>query len=328
MTEQSIASPDTVSNAEVAAELVPLPPTLPRTDTGPEQPRLRMRQRIARWTAPRQPQHAVLEPLFNVVRQNHPKADLAIIERAYRTAEHYHSGQTRKSGDAYITHPLAVTTILAELGMTEPTLCAALLHDTVEDTAYTMELLTADFGPEIAAMVDGVTKLDKVQFGENTQAESIRKMIVAMSRDIRVLVIKLADRLHNMRTLGSLRPDKQNRIARETLDIYAPLAHRLGMNTIKWELEDLAFSTMQPKVYDEIVHLVAENQPRRERYLADVIDQIKADLASAKIPATVYGRPKHYYSIYQKMVVRGREFADIYDLLGLRILVEDQADCY
>ena len=328
MTEQGIASPDVVPDTTEATDVVPLPPTLPRTATGPEQPRLRMRQRLARWTAPRGPQHAVLEPLFNVVKQNHPKADLALLERAYRTAEFHHQGQTRKSGDAYITHPLAVTTILAELGMTEPTLCAALLHDTVEDTSYTMSQLTADFGPEIAAMVDGVTKLDKVQFGENTQAESIRKMVVAMSRDIRVLVIKLADRLHNMRTLGSLRPDKQNRIAKETLDIYAPLAHRLGMNTIKWELEDLAFSTMQPKVYDEIVHLVAEYQPRRERYLADVIDQIKADLAAAKIPATVYGRPKHYYSIYQKMVVRGREFGDIYDLLGLRIIVDDQADCY
>jgi guanosine-3',5'-bis(diphosphate) 3'-pyrophosphohydrolase len=262
VTEQSIASPDVVSNAETAAEVAPLPPTLPRTDTGPEQPRLRMRQRIARWTAPRQPQHAVLEPLFNVVKQNHPKADLAIIERAYRTAEQYHAGQTRKSGDAYITHPLAVTTILAELGMTEPTLCAALLHDTVEDTAYTMEQLTAEFGPEIAAMVDGVTKLDKVQFGENGAGRDDPQDDRRDERsDIRVLVIKLADRLHNMRTIGSLRQDKQNRIARETLDIYAPLAHRLGMNAIKWELEDLAFATLQPKVYDEIVHLVAEPRP-------------------------------------------------------------------
>ena len=171
MTEQSIASPDVVSDTTEATDVVPLPPPLPRTATGPEQPRLRMRQRLARWTAPRAPQHAVLEPLFNVVKQNHPKADLALLERAYRTAELHHQGQTRKSGDAYITHPLAVTTILAELGMTEPTLCAALLHDTVEDTTYTMAALTADFGPEIAAMVDGVTKLDKVQFGENTQAE-------------------------------------------------------------------------------------------------------------------------------------------------------------
>ena len=278
--------------------------------------------------APRTTQSVVLEPLFNVVRENHPKADLALLERAYQTAERCHQGQTRKSGDAYITHPLAVTTILATLGMTEPTLCAALLHDTVEDTPYTMEELTRDFGPEIAGMVDGVTKLEKVVFGENTQAESLRKMIIAMSHDIRVLVIKLADRLHNMRTLGSLRPDKQNRIAKETLEIYAPLAHRLGMNTIKWELEDLAFSTMHPKVYDEIVHLVAENQPRRERYLAEIIEQVTADLAAARIPARVYGRPKHYYSIYQKMVVRGREFADIYDLLGLRVIVADKAACY
>ena len=278
--------------------------------------------------APRTTQSVVLEPLFNVVRENHPKADLALLERAYQTAERCHQGQTRKSGDAYITHPLAVTTILATLGMTEPTLCAALLHDTVEDTPYTMEELTRDFGPEIAGMVDGVTKLEKVVFGENTQAESLRKMIIAMSHDIRVLVIKLADRLHNMRTLGSLRPDKQNRIAKETLEIYAPLAHRLGMNTIKWELEDLAFSTMHPKVYDEIVHLVAENQPRRERYLAEIIEQVTADLAAARIPARVCGRPKHYYSIYQKMVVRGREFADIYDLLGLRVIVADKAACY
>ena len=287
-----------------------------------------MRQRLSRWMAPRTTQSVVLEPLFNVVRENHPKADLALLERAYQTAERCHQGQTRKSGDAYITHPLAVTTILATLGMTEPTLCAALLHDTVEDTPYTMEELTRDFGPEIAGMVDGVTKLEKVVFGENTQAESLRKMIIAMSHDIRVLVIKLADRLHNMRTLGSLRPDKQNRIAKETLEIYAPLAHRLGMNTIKWELEDLAFSTMHPKVYDEIVHLVAENQPRRERYLAEIIEQGTADLAAARIPARVYGRPKHYYSIYQKMMVRGRDFADIYDLLGLRVIVADKAACY
>jgi len=308
------------------------PPTafqiLPRTASGPEQPRLRLRDRIARWAAPSAPQSAVLEPLFNVVRQNHPKADLAIIERAYRTAEHYHTGQTRKSGDAYITHPLAVTTILAELGMTEPTLVAALLHDTVEDTSYTMAQLRADFGAEVAELVDGVTKLDKVHYGDHAKAESIRKMVIAMSRDIRVLVIKLADRLHNMRTLGFLRPDKQNRIAKETLDIYAPLANRLGMNAIKWELEDLAFSTIHPKVYDEIVHLVAANQPRRERYLDEIIAEVTKDLANSKINATVYGRPKHYWSIYQKMVVRGREFADIHDLLGLRIIVDTQGECY
>ena len=267
-------------------------------------------------------------PLFRIIRANHPKADLGLIERAYRKAERLHNGQIRKSGDAFITHPLAVTTILAELGMTEATLCAALLHDTVEDTDYTLAQLTRDFGEEIALLVDGCTKLDKVKYGESAKSETIRKMVVAMSRDIRVLVIKLADRLHNMRTLHYLRPDKQSRIAGETLEIFAPLAHRLGMNTIKWELEDLSFGTLYPKVYDEIVRLVAEAAPSRDQYLSRVIDQVHADLRAAKIKATVTGRPKHYYSIYQKMVVRGRDFQEIYDLVGLRVLVESNRDCY
>ncbi|MGH3505983.1 MAG: RelA/SpoT family protein, partial [Nocardioidaceae bacterium] len=270
----------------------------------------------------------VLEPLFRVVRNTHPKADLAIIEKAYRTAEQHHQGQKRKSGDPFITHPLAVTTILAELGMTPPTLCAALLHDTVEDTTYTLDQVVSDFGDEIAQLVDGVTKLDKVKYGASAQAETIRKMIVAMARDIRVLVIKLADRLHNMRTLRYLRQEKRERIATETLEIYAPLAHRLGMNTVKWELEDLAFATLHPKVYDEIVRLVAERAPARDEFLSTVIDQVQSDLRGAKIKATVTGRPKHYYSIYQKMIVRGREFADIYDLVGIRILTDTVRDCY
>ncbi|MGI3782559.1 MAG: RelA/SpoT family protein [Janthinobacterium lividum] len=292
-----------------------------------EPPRVRMRQRLARLGATR-PQTAALDPLFQVIRANHPKADLSLVERAFHTAERFHREQRRKSGDAYITHPLAVTTILAELGMTEATLCAALLHDTVEDTAYTLKELTSDFGEEIALLVDGCTKVDKIKYGESAKSDTIRKMVVAMSRDIRVLVIKLADRLHNMRTLHYLRPDKQSRIALETLEIYAPLAHRLGMNTIKWELEDLAFATMHPKVYDEIVRLVAEAAPSRDEFLSTVVTQAQADLKNAKIKASVTGRPKHYYSIYQKMVVRGREFSDIYDLVGLRILVENQSDCY
>nr|WP_229123775.1 bifunctional (p)ppGpp synthetase/guanosine-3',5'-bis(diphosphate) 3'-pyrophosphohydrolase [Enemella evansiae] len=286
-----------------------------------------MRHRLARLGA-RQPQSAVLDPLFKVIRANHPKADTAVVERAYRTAEHYHRGQLRKSGDPYITHPLAVATILAELGMTEATLCAALLHDTVEDTSYTIEQLTADFGTEVAVMVDGVTKLDKIAYGDSAQAETIRKMVIAMAKDIRVVVIKLADRLHNMRTLHFLRPDKQTRIARDTLDIFAPLAHRLGMNAVKWELEDLSFSILQPKIYDEIVQLVAERAPQREAFLRKVTEQVNADLKAARIRATVTGRPKHYYSIYQKMVVRGRDFSDIYDLVGLRILVDTDKDCY
>jgi GTP pyrophosphokinase len=299
------------------------------TESGPSPPqqRVKMRQRIARFGSSR-PQTPALDPLFRIIRANHPKADLGLVERAYRRAEGLHDGQARKSGDAFITHPLAVTTILAELGMTEATLCAALLHDTVEDTDYTLAQLTHEFGEEIALLVDGCTKLDKVKYGESAKSETIRKMVVAMSRDIRVLVIKLADRLHNMRTLHYLRPDKQSRIASETLEIFAPLAHRLGMNTIKWELEDLAFGTLYPKVYDEIVRLVAEAAPSRDQYLSRVIDQVLSDLRAAKIKAAVTGRPKHYYSIYQKMVVRGRDFQEIYDLVGLRILVENNRDCY
>ncbi|SDS70968.1 GTP pyrophosphokinase [Friedmanniella luteola] len=316
----------------LAAEHAPGSPGGTTTDLVPrsvpgEQPRVRMRQRLARLGATR-PQTPVLDPLFRVIRVSHPKADLSVVERAYRTAEQAHAGQLRKSGDAYITHPLAVTTILAELGMTEATLCAALLHDTVEDTNYTLAQLTKDFGEEVALLVDGCTKLDKVKYGESAKSETIRKMVIAMSRDIRVLVIKLADRLHNMRTLHYLRPDKQSRIATETLEIFAPLAHRLGMNAIKWELEDLAFGTLHPKVYDEIVRLVAEAAPSRDEWLAGVIEQVQADLKAAKIKANVTGRPKHYYSIYQKMVVRGRDFQDIYDLVGLRVLVEDNRDCY
>ena len=251
-----------------------------------------------------------------------------IIERAYEVAETAHRGQLRKSGDAYITHPLAVTTILAELGMTPATLAAALLHDTVEDTAYSLGQLEKDFGREVAMLVDGVTKLDKVTYGDAAQAETVRKMVVAMAKDIRVLVIKLADRLHNARTWRYVSVESAQRKARETLEIYAPLAHRLGMNTIKWELEDLSFATLYPKVYDEIVRLVAERAPAREEYLAGVREQVGSDLKSAKIKAVVTGRPKHYYSVYQKMIVRGRDFEDIYDLVAVRVLVDSVRDCY
>ncbi len=288
----------------------------------------RVRARFARFGATRPAGNPVLEPLMTAVRQNHPKADLSVIERAYAVAEHAHEGQMRKSGDAYITHPLAVTTILAELGMTPPTLAAALLHDTVEDTAYGLDELRRDFGDEIAMLVDGVTKLDKVTYGEAAQAETVRKMVIAMARDIRVLVIKLADRLHNARTWRYVSPESAKRKANETLEIYAPLAHRLGMNTIKWELEDLSFATLYPKVYDEIVRLVAERAPAREEYLAEVRSQVTEDLTAAKIKAVVTGRPKHYYSVYQKMIVRGRDFEEIYDLVAVRVLVDTVRDCY
>lgn len=287
----------------------------------------RMRQRLARLGSVR-PRSAVLDPLFSIVKANHPKADLELIERAYRTAEHYHAGQMRKSGDPYITHPLAVATILAELGMTEPVIVAALLHDTVEDTEYTLVQCRSEFSDEVARMVDGVTKLDKLTYGETAKAETIRKMIMATSEEVRVLIIKLADRLHNMRTIGSLRPDKQIRIATETLNIFAPLAHRLGMNTIKWELEDLSFQTIEPKVYQEIVDMVDSAAPERDATLRELITQFQKLLSEAKIDATVYGRPKHYYSIYQKMMVRGRDFRDIFDLIGLRVLVNSVRDCY
>ncbi|MBA2533213.1 MAG: HD domain-containing protein, partial [Nocardioidaceae bacterium] len=266
-----------------------------------------MRTRLARLGS-RTGTNPVLEPLFRIVRATHPKADLAPVERAYEIAERMHTDQWRRSGEPFITHPVAVATILAQLGMTPSTLCAALLHDTVEDTSYTLAQLRTEFGDEVALLVDGVTKLDKVKYGDTAQAATIRKMVVAMSKDIRVLVIKLADRLHNMRTLRYLKPESQQRTARETLEIYAPLAHRLGMNTIKWELEDLSFATLHPKVYDEIVRLVAERAPSRDELLAGVVAEVQSDLRSAKIKATVTGRPKHYYSIYQKMIVRGREF--------------------
>ncbi len=288
----------------------------------------RVRARLARLGAARGSANPVLDPLLRTVRLGHPKADVAVIERAYAVAERCHRGQLRRSGDPYITHPLAVATLLAELGMSEPTLCAALLHDTVEDTSYSLDQLRVDFGQEVAHLVDGVTKLDKVTYGDAAQAETVRKMVVAMSRDIQVLVIKLADRLHNMRTLHHLKPEKRERISRETLEIYAPLAHRLGMNMMKWELEDLAFATLNPKVYNEIVRLVADRAPSRDEYLAGVADEVREELRGSKIRATVSGRPKHYYSVYQKMIVRGRDFEEIYDLVGIRVLVETERDCY
>jgi guanosine-3',5'-bis(diphosphate) 3'-pyrophosphohydrolase len=290
----------------------------------------RVRARLARRITAQRPAQVkqVLEPLAAVHRELHPQADLGLLQRAYDVAEHMHREQRRKSGDPYITHPLAVATILGELGMDTTTLVAALLHDTVEDTDYSLEKLRDEFGEEVEHLVDGVTKLDKVKLGAAAEAETIRKMIIAMARDPRVLVIKLADRLHNMRTMRFLPPEKQARKARETLEVLAPLAHRLGMATIKWELEDLAFAILQPKKYDEIVRLVANRAPSRDTYLRTVIDEISGQLGTARLAATVEGRPKHYYSIHQKMIVRGRDFDDIHDLVGVRILVDEVRDCY
>ncbi|WP_288831536.1 bifunctional (p)ppGpp synthetase/guanosine-3',5'-bis(diphosphate) 3'-pyrophosphohydrolase [uncultured Corynebacterium sp.] len=270
----------------------------------------------------------VLDPLLSIHRTYHPKADAELLDRAYETAERLHEGVYRKSGDPYITHPLAVATICGEIGMDTTTLVAALLHDTVEDTDYSLEDLTRDFGPEVARLVDGVTKLDKVALGAAAEAETIRKMIVAMAEDPRVLVIKVADRLHNMRTMRFLPPEKQAKKAKETLDVIAPLAHRLGMATVKWELEDLAFAILYPKKYEEIVRLVADRAPSRDRALKEITEQLQAELKANNIQAEVMGRPKHYWSIYQKMVVRGHEFNEIFDLVGLRVLVDTVHDCY
>ncbi len=291
--------------------------------------RERTRARLARLTGRGSSGYSpILEPLLRTVRANNPKEDFDLIQRAFVVAERSHQGQKRKSGDPYITHPVAVATILGELGMSGTTLAAALLHDTVEDTPYTLDQLRQEFGDEVATLVDGVTKLDKVTFGESAQAETVRKMVVAMAKDIRVLVIKLADRLHNARTWRFVSAESSGRKARETLEIFAPLAHRLGMNTIKWELEDLSFAALYPKVYDEIVRMVGDRTPEREKSLAVIRNQITEDLRTAKIHANITGRPKHYYSIYQKMIVRDKDFDDINDLMGVRILVDSVKDCY
>ena len=274
-----------------------------------------------------QPTGAV-DRLIKTVRVHHPKADIVLLERAYAAAEKAHRGQERKSGEPYITHPVAVAQILAELGIGSKTLAAALLHDTVEDTDYTLEHLRDDFGDEIAMLVDGVTKLDKLKYGDSAQAETVRKMIVAMSKDIRVLVIKLADRLHNARTWGFVEEASATRKATETLEIYAPLAHRLGIQAIKLELEDLSFAVLHPKLYVEIESLVRQRTPQREGFVQQVIDAVNDDLRASKIKGSVAGRPKQYYSIYQKMIVRGREFDEIYDLVGVRVLVNSVRDCY
>ncbi|WDL99583.1 RelA/SpoT family protein [Alicyclobacillus sp. ALC3] len=256
--------------------------------------------------------------------------DATVVRRAYEFAEAAHRGQFRKSGDPYITHPLAVASILAELQLEATTLAAALLHDVVEDTAVTDEELVRQFGSEVAALVDGVTKLKRIKFDsrEEHQAENLRKMFLAMAKDIRVLLIKLADRLHNMRTLRFQPPDKQLRTARETLEIFGPLAHRLGINTMKWELEDLALRYLNPHEYYRIVHLMAQKRQERETYVGEVMDLLRERLANLEIQADVSGRAKHIYSVYRKMVNQGKSFNEIYDLFAVRVIVESIKDCY
>ncbi|MGI8823190.1 MAG: RelA/SpoT family protein [Acidimicrobiia bacterium] len=261
---------------------------------------------------------------------HHRHADTAPMERAYRMAEELHAGQQRLSGEPFIVHPLIVTGILAGYGMDGATLQAALLHDVVEDTPATLEAIASGFGPEVAALIDGVTKLDRIEFSsrEEAQAATIRKMVIAMARDVRVLLIKLADRLHNIRTLDPLPPDKQRRIAEETLEIYAPLAHRLGVQEIKHEMEELCFAVLYPKRMTEIEALVARRAPEREASIEKATLDLQEALDAAGIEAEITGRPKHLYSIYRKMVASGLEFEDIHDLIGIRVLVADKADCY
>ncbi|MBD9266157.1 MAG: bifunctional (p)ppGpp synthetase/guanosine-3',5'-bis(diphosphate) 3'-pyrophosphohydrolase [Bifidobacterium bifidum] len=269
-----------------------------------------------------------LLPIMQACRNHHPDEDLSILERAYRRAVIQHSSQRRKSGEPYIIHPLAVAQILADLGMGPLVVAAGLLHDTVEDTDYTLDECRAEFGDTVTGLVDGVTKLSKMEYGDSAQAETTRKMVVAMSRDVRVLVVKLSDRVHNARTWRYVKSSSAQEKARETLDVYAPLANRLGMNAIKTELEELSFKVLYPKIYNEIVVLVARRAGQRDVYLAQILAEINEDLDAQHIKAYVTGRPKDYFSIYQKMIVRGHDFANIYDLVGVRIIVDTIRDCY
>ncbi len=273
---------------------------------------------------------AELTPLLASYRSRHPKAPVAMINRAYQVAAEAHRNQLRSSGESYINHPLAVARIVADIGLDETSIAAALLHDAVEDTEITLEDVRAGFGDEVAAIVDGVTKLERIRFDsrEAQQAATMRKMLVAMARDLRVLVIKLADRLHNMRTIAAMPVEKQQRIAQETLDIYAPLAHRLGMQELKQQLEDLAFASLHPKRFAELDHLVSSRSPEREVYLAAAVAEIRARLAELGIRAEVTGRGKHLWSLYEKMVVKGREFDEIFDLVAVRVIVDAMKDCY
>ena len=271
-----------------------------------------------------------LAPLLEAYRRRHPKAPISTINRAYRVAAEAHRSQRRSSGESYINHPLAVAQIVADIGLDEVSVTAALLHDAVEDTEITVDDVDRDFGTEVAEIVDGVTKLERIRFDsrEEQQAATMRKMLVAMARDLRVLVIKLADRLHNMRTIAAMPMEKQQRIAQETIDIYAPLAHRLGMQELKQQLEDLSFASLHPKRYAELDHLVSSRTPEREVYLARALSDVRSQLDELGIKAEVTGRGKHLWSIYEKMVVKGREFDDIFDLIAVRVIVPTMKDCY
>ena len=280
------------------------------------------------------------EELIARVRKYHPSADISLIRKAYRVASDAHQGQARKSGEPYIIHPLYVSIILADLEMDKETIVAGLLHDVVEDTIMTDEEISEQFGEEVAHLVDGVTKLDKLNFhGEHgnydkdtekleRQAENLRKMFLAMARDIRVILIKLADRLHNMRTLQHMRPEKQQEIARETLDIYSPIAQRLGISKIKVELDDLSLKYLEPEAYYDLVDKIAVRKSERERYIQAIVDEVSVHIKNAGIKAQIDGRIKHFFSIYKKMKNQNKTIDQIYDLFAVRIIVDTVKDCY
>lgn len=279
--------------------------------------------------------------LISRVRKYHPSDDITLIEKAYKTADEAHHGQVRKSGEPYIIHPLYVSIILADLELDKETICAGILHDVVEDTILTKEEIEREFGSDVALLVDGVTKLKQLQMPDKQagglsldkekdelQAENLRKMFLAMAKDIRVILIKLADRLHNMRTLGHMAPEKQQRIARETLDIYAPIADRLGISKIKVELDDLSLKYLEPEAYKELTRLIAARKSEREKYIQQIVNEVSSHIKGAGIKAKIDGRVKHFFSIYKKMVNQNKTIDQIYDLFAVRIIVDSVRDCY
>ncbi len=287
--------------------------------------------RVLPWRrAANRPASAEIAELLAEFTRHHPKDSTELIERAFTIADGAHAGQRRKSGEPYIRHPVAVATVVAQQGLDDVTIAAALLHDAVEDTSVGLEDLEKEFDAELAMIVDGVTKLDRVRYGskEEQQAATMRKMIVAIAQDLRVLIIKLSDRLHNLQTIAAMPAFKQERSARETLDVYAPLAHRLGMQDMKMQLEDLSFAALHPRRYAEIDQMVQQRAPERDIYLAQVLGDVQARLAELGIRAEVVGRPKHLWSIYEKMVVKGRSFDEIFDLIAIRVICDSVRDCY
>ena len=287
--------------------------------------------------------HAVKSPedyqdsdkLYNAliarIRKYHPSTDISMIEKAYKIAKEAHEGQVRKSGEAYIIHPTWVGLILADLELDKETIAAGILHDVVEDTVMSEEEIKEEFGSEVALLVDGVTKLGQLSYSADkleVQAENLRKMFLAMAKDIRVILIKLADRLHNMRTLQFMVPEKQKEKARETMDIYAPIAQRLGISKIKTELDDLALKYSQPEVFYDLVNQINARKTEREEFVQQIVDEVSTHMKNANIKAEVYGRVKHFFSIYKKMVNQDKTVDQIYDLFAIHIIVDSVKDCY